>query len=71
MRREAEGEAMTPTPPVPEMTTKRYDLITNHRCGSSIEEMEPSDDGEWIRYDTVADVLASERAALAAARIPV
>lgn len=33
---------------------KRYDLITNYRAGSSIEEMEPSDDGEWVRYEEVA-----------------
>lgn len=32
---------------------KRYDLITNYRAGSSIEEMEPSDDGEWVRYEQV------------------
>ena len=35
--------------------SKRYDLVTNYRAGSSIEEMEPSDDGEWIRWD---DLLA-------------
>ena len=38
---------------------KRYDLVTNYRCGSSIEEMEPSDDGEWVRYEQVADRLTS------------
>lgn len=38
----------------------RYDLVTNYRCGSSIEEMEHSDDGEWIRYE---DVEAMIRAA--------
>lgn len=37
---------------------KRYDLITNYRCGSAIEEMEPSDDGEWVRYEDVAAVRA-------------
>ncbi len=31
----------------------RYDLITNYRCGSSIEEMERSDDGEWVRVEDV------------------
>jgi len=31
----------------------RYDLITNYRAGASIEEMEPSDDGEWVRYEDV------------------
>jgi hypothetical protein len=32
---------------------QRYDLITNYRCGSSIEEMEESDDGVWVRYEDV------------------
>jgi hypothetical protein len=32
---------------------KRYDLVTNYRCGSAIEEMEPSDDGDWVRYEDV------------------
>jgi hypothetical protein len=48
----------------PERDTRpqRYDLVTNYRCGDAIEEMEPSDDGEWVRY---ADVLASPRASAA------
>ena len=33
---------------------RRYDLITNYRAGSSIEEMEPADDGEWIRWEDAA-----------------
>lgn len=33
---------------------RRYDLITNYRCGSSIEEMEPADEGDWVRYEDVA-----------------
>jgi hypothetical protein len=37
----------------------RYDLITNYRAGSSIEEMEPSDDGEWVRFEQVLTLLAS------------
>lgn len=37
---------------------KRYDLITNYRCGSAVEEMEPADDGEWVRYEEVAAVIA-------------
>ena len=37
---------------------KRYDLVTNYRAGSSIEEMEPSDDGEWVRYEEVEAVIA-------------
>jgi len=36
---------------------QRYDLMTNYRAGSSIEEMEKSDDGEWIRVDDVLAVL--------------
>lgn len=35
----------------PALPCKRYDLVTNSRCGSSIEEMERSDDGEWVRYE--------------------
>jgi len=34
---------------------KRYDLITNFRCGASIEEMELADEGEWVRYEDIAD----------------
>jgi hypothetical protein len=37
---------------------QRYDLVTNYRCGSSIEEMERSDDGEWMRWEDVAALLA-------------
>ena len=34
---------------------KRYDLVTNYRCGSAIEEMERNDeDGEWVRYEDVS-----------------
>ncbi len=36
-----------------EQTPKRYDLITNYRAGSSIEEMEPADDGEWVRWESI------------------
>ena len=32
---------------------KRYDLVTNYRCGASIEEMEPADDGEWVRFEDI------------------
>ena len=39
---------------------QRYDLITNYRCGASIEEMEQSDDGEWVRYEDVEQALAAE-----------
>lgn len=37
---------------------KRYDLVTNYRAGSSIEEMEPSEDGEWIRYEDHEAIVA-------------
>lgn len=37
---------------------KRYDLITNYRAGSSIEEMEPSDDGEWVRFEDAVGIIA-------------
>lgn len=41
----------------------RYDLVTNYRCGSSIEEMERNDEnGEWVRYEDV-ETLAGRRAA--------
>ena len=33
----------------------RYDMVTNYRCGTSVEELEPSDDGEWVRYEDVQD----------------
>lgn len=35
---------------------KRYDLVTNYRCGSSIEELEPAEDGEWVRWETLLEV---------------
>ncbi len=44
---------------------QRYDLITNYRCGSSIEEMERADDGEWIRWEAVEAEIAALRAQLA------
>ena len=43
---------------------KRYDLITNYRCGSAIEEMEPSDDGEWVRYEDVEAQIAEVKSDL-------
>ena len=42
-----------------EQTPKRYDLITNYRCGSSIEEMELADDGEWVRWESVEAELST------------
>lgn len=48
-----------PMAPGPTQTEalKRYDLRTNYRAGSSIEEMERDDDGKWIRYEDVASAL--------------
>lgn len=46
---------------------KRYDLVTNYRAGSSIEEMELADDGEWVRWESVEErvrALEAEREAL-------
>jgi len=45
-----------------EQTPQRYDLITNYRCGSSIEEMELADDGEWVRWESVEAELSALRA---------
>lgn len=43
----------------PREDLKRYDLITNYRCGDSIEEMERNDeDGEWVRYEDIEPLLA-------------
>jgi hypothetical protein len=36
---------------------KRYDLVTNYGYGDAIAEMEPSDDGEWVRYEDVVVVV--------------
>lgn len=32
---------------------KRYDLVPNYRCGEVVDEMELSDDGEWVRFENV------------------
>lgn len=45
---------------------QRFDLVTNYRCGSSIEEMEPSDNGDWVRFDDVRREIQSLREQLAA-----
>jgi len=42
----------------------RFDLVTNYRAGSSIEEMERADDGEWVRYEDVVAEQARLRTAL-------
>ena len=47
---------VSPRPSTEERKPKRYDLVTNYRAGSSIEEMEPADDGEWVRYEDVASI---------------
>lgn len=47
----------------------RYDMVTNYRCGTSVEELEPSDDGEWVLHsDALCEVarLTAERDALRA-----
>lgn len=41
---------------------QRYDLVMNYRCGSSTEEMERADDGEWIRYEDVEAALSQANA---------
>lgn len=46
---------------------QRYDLVTNYRCGSSIEEMERADNGEWVRYDDVVAAIGDLAAQLTAA----
>jgi len=38
---------------------QRYDLMTNYRCGSTIEERERSDDGEWVRFEDIEAALRS------------
>jgi hypothetical protein len=43
---------------------QRFDLVPNYRCGSVIDEMERSADGDWVRYEDVAEALAREAAAL-------
>ena len=45
----------------PQLVVPRYDLITNYRAGSSIEEMERADDGEWVRYEDVEVALRPQR----------
>ncbi len=39
---------------------QRYDMVTNYRCGESIDELERSDDGEWCRWEDVAELPVSE-----------
>lgn len=40
---------------------KRYDLVSNYRCGASIEEMEQADEGEWVRYENLQPVLEAAK----------
>jgi hypothetical protein len=37
----------------PRNAPKRYDMVTNYRCGQSVDELEPSDDGEWVRFEDI------------------
>lgn len=34
---------------------QRYDIVTNYRCGQSVEEMEKAEDGEWMRVPSCDD----------------
>jgi hypothetical protein len=61
-RATASTDSATPNG-VSERAIHRYDLITNYRCGSAIEEMEPSDDGEWVRYEEFEALLMELSAA--------
>jgi hypothetical protein len=38
---------------------KRYDFVQVNACYTTDHQMESSDDGEWVRYDAVEDLLAS------------
>jgi hypothetical protein len=38
----------------------RSDMVTNYRCGESIDELEPASDGEWVRVETVLALLAKD-----------
>jgi hypothetical protein len=42
-------------------------MVTNYRCGSSIDEMELADDGEWMRYEEHAAIVAEYEQRLTAA----
>lgn len=37
---------------------KRYDLLQVNACYTSDHEMEPADDGEWVRYEEVSGIIA-------------
>jgi hypothetical protein len=38
-------------------TLERWDLVTNYRCGGSIEELEVSEEGDLVRFEDVRDML--------------
>jgi hypothetical protein len=42
----------------------RYDLVQVNACYTTDHQMEPSDDGEWVRYDDIGPTLARLTAAL-------
>jgi hypothetical protein len=47
-----------PSPvPGPVSPVRRYDMVTNYRCGESIDELERADEGEWVRWEDVAAAL--------------
>ena len=31
----------------------RYDMVRSDRCGTTVDELKPSDDGDWVRYEDV------------------
>jgi hypothetical protein len=35
----------------------RYDLVTHYRCGDAVEEMAPSEGGDYVRFDELEAVL--------------
>jgi len=35
----------------------RYDLVTHYRCGDAVEEMEPSEGGDYVRFDDLEAAL--------------
>ena len=38
----------------------RYDMILGTKCGEGWQELEPADEGEWVRYEDAAADHAQE-----------
>jgi hypothetical protein len=38
---------------------KRYDLVQVNACYTTDHEMEPSEDGEWVRYEDIHEAAMS------------